>query len=93
MKLSPYLHVFNIVLSQGERRQNVFYFGELSAWHDFDGYTCYLGYKDLTMRLAFHSQFAYDFEKKITMTEFDALIEDMALNSISEYNQVGNEKS
>jgi len=93
MNLSPYLHVFNIVLSQGEKRQSVFYFGELSAWHDFDGYTCYLGYKDLTLRLSFHSQFAYEFESKATMTEFNALIEQTILNSPSKYNQTGDDKS
>ncbi len=87
MKLSPYLHVFNIVISQGEKRQNVFHFDELTAWHDFDGYTCYLGYKDLTMSLAFHSKFSYQFEHKKTMAEFDALIQYTAINSTTKYNK------
>jgi len=80
MKRLPYLHVFNIVISHGERRQNVFYFGELSAWHDFDGYTCYIGYKDLTLTLTFHNQLAYKFESKSTMDEFNKLIEKTIMN-------------
>ena len=53
MNMSRYLYVFNYVLSNGTKRQGKYHFGELSAWHDFDGYTCYIGYKDLTMSFTF----------------------------------------
>ena len=75
--MSGYLYVFNHVLSNGIKRQGKFHFGELSAWHDFDGYTCYIGYKDLTMSLYFHSRHCYDYQEKATLKAFKLLIEHM----------------
>jgi len=73
--ISGYLYVFNHVLSNGIKQHGKFHFGELSAWHDFDGYTCYIGYKDLTMSLYFHSRFHYDYQEKATLKDFKLLID------------------
>ena len=70
MKLSHYLYVFNHVISQGEKRESVFYDGELSAWHDFDGYTCWIAYKDLTITLLFHGRFDIDYKYEDTLKQF-----------------------
>tara|TARA_B110000467_G_C18298274_1_gene469553 strand:- start:1185 stop:1442 length:258 start_codon:yes stop_codon:yes gene_type:complete len=75
MKMSNYLYVFNHVISKGEKREGVFYSDELFAWHDIDGYACYIGYKDLTMTLYFHGQFSYDYQDKRTFKDFDLLVE------------------
>ena len=48
--------------------------GDLSAWHEMDGYTCYLGYKDLTITLMFHGQLSYDFDHKATLNEFNQIV-------------------
>lgn len=77
MKLSKYLYAFNHVISQGRKEEGVYFFKELSAWHDIDGYTCYIGYKDLVMNVYFHSQFSFDFEDRQTLKEFEKLVEDM----------------
>lgn len=77
MKMSNYLYVFNHVISNGVKRDDVFYFGELSAWHDFDGYSCFIGYKDLTMSLYFHSRFSYDYQEKATFKEFVLLVDNI----------------
>ena len=77
MNISRYLYVFNYVLANGTKRQGKFHFGELSAWHDFDGYSCYIGYKDLTMGLYFHSRFDFDYQKKATLKDFKLLIDKM----------------
>ena len=74
MNMSRYLYIINYVLANGTKRQGIFHFDELSAWHDFDGYTCYIGYKDLTMNLYFHSRFNFDYQKKATLNDFKLLI-------------------
>jgi hypothetical protein len=75
MHLNQYLYVFNQVLSDGELCNGRYYLDNLSAWHDIDGYTCYLGYKDLTLTLYFHSRFSFEFSEKETMRSFTKLIE------------------
>lgn len=75
MTMSHHLYVFNYVISNGVLHQGKYYLNNLCAWHDFDGYTCYFGYKDLTMSLFFHSAFDYDYENKSTFKAFTVLIE------------------
>jgi hypothetical protein len=77
MNLSLHLNVYNHIVSNGEKQGDKYVLGELSAWHDFDGYTCFLGYKELTMSLYFHGKFAYDYENESTREEFITLIEKM----------------
>jgi hypothetical protein len=77
MKLSKYLYAFNHVLSQGREDAGVYFLGELTAWHELDGYTCYLGYKDLVMSVYFHSQYFCDFEDRQTLKEFEHIVENM----------------
>jgi hypothetical protein len=74
MNSNLYLYTFNQVLSNGEHYQGRYYFQGLSAWHDFDGYTCYLGYKDLTLTLYFHNRFSFEFSEKSTMSAFTKII-------------------
>jgi len=73
--ISRYLYVFNHIISHGEKDQDRYYFGDLTAWHDIDGYTCYIGYKDLTMTLFFHSRFSFEYEEDSTMQAFSKLVE------------------
>jgi len=77
MKLSHYLYLFNHLISKGVKREGVYHFGELCAWHDIDGYTCYIGYKDLTMSLYFHSRFSYDYQEKSTFKDFGLLVDNI----------------
>ncbi|WP_077340087.1 DUF3081 family protein [Pseudocolwellia agarivorans] len=72
---SQYLYVFNHVITNGINREGRLYLGKLTAWYDFDGYTCYLGYKDLTMTLYFHNRFSFDYQEETTLKEFYLLIE------------------
>jgi hypothetical protein len=73
--MSHYLYVFNHVISNGEKRQGKYYFDALSVWYDIDGYTCYIGYKDLTMSLYFHSRFSYDYQEESTLKAFALLVD------------------
>lgn len=79
MNLTHHLNIFNHVTSQGELINGKYMLGSLSAWNDFDGYTCYLGYKDLTMSLYFHSRFSFDYDEEDTFKEFEKLIDKMRL--------------
>jgi Protein of unknown function (DUF3081) len=76
MQLHKHLALFNKVISQGEKLGNGKYqLKQVLAWHDHDGYTCYLSFKDLTMTLYFHNKYAYDYEEEVTLTEFERLVE------------------
>lgn len=76
MQLHKHLALFNKVISQGEKLGNGKYqLKQVLAWHDHDGYTCYLSFKDLTMTLYFHSKYAYDYQDEQTKTDFESLIE------------------
>jgi hypothetical protein len=76
MNLYNYLNIFNQILSLGKKREGKFYFDGLSAWHDFDGYTCYIGYKDLVMTIYFHSQFSIEYLEKSTLNGFTKIVDD-----------------
>lgn len=76
MQLHKYLTIFNRVISQGRKQSDGKYqLDQIFAWHELDGYTCYLGFKDLTMTLYFHSKYAYDYQDEQTKTDFESLIE------------------
>lgn len=75
MKLPQYLYAFNRVVSNGDRREGKFYLDDLAAWHDFDGYTCYLQYQDMTLSLYFHGRFSFDYVNEQTLKDFNRLIE------------------
>lgn len=80
MNLSDHLYIFNHIISNGEKKAGKFHLNALSAWHDLDGYTCYIGYKELILSFYFHGRFSYDYTQDDTFKEFDSLIN----NSISE---------
>jgi len=80
MNLSNHLYVFNHLISHGELREGKYHLNELIAWHDVDGYTCYIGYKDLTMSLLFHSRFLYDYEDEATLSAFNLLIDEIFIS-------------
>ncbi len=70
LKYRDFLFVFNLVSSKGTKLGSEYEFLGIRAQHDFDGYTCWLAYKDLTITLLFHGKFDVQFEKKETFNEF-----------------------
>ncbi len=64
------LSVFNKIVSEGEKTGSKYHLNGLNAWHDYDGYTCYIEYKDLTLTLLFHGKLALDYKQKKTLEEF-----------------------
>jgi hypothetical protein len=74
LKSREYLRVFDLIISQGIKSKGVHEFLDMRAWHDFDGYTCWLAYKDLTVTLLFHGKLSVDFTNKETLNEFSKKI-------------------
>ena len=72
--LKEYLKAFNLVISHGEKENSNYHLNGLSAWHDFDGYTCFIGYKDLTLTLLFHGRHSFDYEHKESLDAFCKLL-------------------
>ena len=70
IETADYLLVFNTIITEGEKFESKYLYKGLEAWHDFDGYTCFLSYKDLTLTLLFHGKYSFDFSNKETMNEF-----------------------
>lgn len=64
------LQVFDLVTSKGEREQSHWTLNGIRAWHDFDGYTCWLSYKDLIATLLFHGKLSVEYEHAETLAEF-----------------------
>ena len=54
------LSVFNKVLSDGEVSEGKRHWHGLSAWADFDGYTCYLQFNQVVVTLLFHGKYAVE---------------------------------
>lgn len=74
MSLSKHLVVFNHIVSKGKMYDNKYHLDGLTAWHDIDGYTCYLGYQELVMTLQFHGRFSYEYKDRLAYNEFNALV-------------------
>ncbi|MGB1298864.1 MAG: DUF3081 family protein [Psychrobium sp.] len=78
MALHNYLKVFNKILEHGVERDGKCHYRQVSAWHDFDGYTCFLGYKTLTMTIYFHNKYTIESSDRIARGEFESLINKIA---------------
>ncbi|AAZ24041.1 DUF3081 family protein [Colwellia psychrerythraea] len=70
LKYKDFLYIFNLIQTKGTKLGGEYEFLGIRAQHDFDGYTCWLTYKDLTITLLFHSKFDVQFDKKETFNEF-----------------------
>jgi len=65
-----FLRLFNLISTKGTKLESTYEFSGIRAWNDFDGYTCWLSYKDLTITILFHGKFDVEFEHKDTFNEF-----------------------
>jgi hypothetical protein len=79
MNLPHYFSVYNHITTHGIKSEGKFLLDEFTAWHDFDGYTCFIGYKDLTMSIYFHSRFSFDYDEESTLKAFNVLIDNFVV--------------
>ena len=64
------LQVFDLITTKGCKINGTYEFLGVRASHDFDGYTCWLTYKDLTITMLFHGQYDFDYQDKDTLKAF-----------------------
>jgi len=65
------LSVFNIIIEKGDKRGSEFEYHGIYAWHDFDGYTCFMKYKQMTLSLFFHGKYDITFDNESDLHEFE----------------------
>jgi hypothetical protein len=65
-----YLELFNHVITHGTKQDSKTVFEKFSAWHEIDGYTCYLQFKNVTITLMFHSRLSYEYDQESELLEF-----------------------
>jgi hypothetical protein len=64
------LEVFNVITTKGTKTDGVYELLGIRASQDFDGYTCWLTYKDLTVTLLFHGKYDFEYKEKETLKAF-----------------------
>jgi hypothetical protein len=70
LKKTRLLEVFNLITTHGNKIDGSYELSNIRASHDFDGYTCWMAYKDLTITLLFHGQYSLDYKEEKTVREF-----------------------
>lgn len=83
MKISQYLYVFNYICTKGVKSENIYYLNDFFTWHDFDGYTCYIGYKDVVLTLHFHGKHSFTYQDTSSFKSFVEKIQDFLPESIT----------
>ncbi len=70
LTVMDFLKVFESIRSSGVKEDHKYNFADLHAWHDYDGYTCWLGFKDVTVTLMFHGSLKIEYDKTTSYEEF-----------------------
>jgi hypothetical protein len=81
VKLRDFLQIYDSITSEGIKLDGVYEYLGIRAWHDFDGYTCWIGYKDLTITLLFHGRFDIDYKYEDTLKQFYKTVSTLIVNS------------
>lgn len=77
LKKRDLLQAFDLVTTKGIKTDGVYELSGVKASQDFDGYTCWLSFKDLTVTLLFHGTFDMDYEDEDTQKAFFKKISNM----------------
>jgi hypothetical protein len=70
LTIREFLRVFDCIRLNGDRLENKYQLGEIYVWHDYDGYTCWLGYKDITVTLMFHGSLKIEYGRSSYYSDF-----------------------
>ncbi|ABM04252.1 conserved hypothetical protein [Psychromonas ingrahamii 37] len=71
------LHVFNLITTKGHKTESVYELSGIRASYDFDGYTCWLAYRDLTVTLMFHGSYDFEYQHKETLEFFFKMVSNL----------------
>jgi hypothetical protein len=77
LKKRDLLQAFDLVTTKGIKTDGVYELSGVKASQDFDGYTCWLSFKDLTVTLLFHGAFDMNYEDEDTQKAFFKKISNM----------------
>ncbi len=70
MTHANYLELFNYVLTHGNKKDQKSYFDDVYAWHEVDGYTCYLEFQGVKLTLLFHSRVSFEHDSAAELAKF-----------------------
>jgi len=70
LKKQNLLRIFDLVTTKGCKLKDAYELSGIRASYDFDGYTCWLTYKDLTVTLLFHGSHDFNYQQKDTIDIF-----------------------
>lgn len=57
LNLIKYLNIYNLITRCGEYQDGKYIYQQVEAWQDFDGYTCFLSFNDVTLTMMFHGRY------------------------------------
>jgi hypothetical protein len=75
-----FLRIFDLISTNGIKSNGAYEFLGIRAWHDFDGYTCWLAYNDLTITMLFHGKFSIEYEDEDTFNKFNKKVNSLMNN-------------
>ena len=82
IKKQNLLQVFNLITTKGDEIGGVYTLSDITASQDFDGYTCWLAYKDLTITLLFHGSYDFNYQQNKTLEVFFKKIENLLSDQV-----------
>ncbi len=64
------LNVFENIREKGEKKDDGFLYQGVKAYTDLDGYTVFLEDAQVSLRVGFHNQYHFDYEKEEHYEQF-----------------------
>jgi len=74
LDLKTCLSIFDHVLGKGKKIEGGYEYKGFKAWHDFDGYYCYLYHDKVTLTMMFHGKYDLDYPDKEHLDNFEQRI-------------------
>lgn len=70
LDISKALRVYNIVATNGVKKQEKYHYQGISAWSEVDGYTVHLSDGKVTLSIYFHNKFEIEHENSKQLNAF-----------------------
>ncbi|QYK02883.1 DUF3081 family protein [Shewanella psychrotolerans] len=70
INLTRALHAYGAITSKGTKGNNAYVYQGVTAWSDFDGYTCYIQFNKVTLTLLFHGKYLLDYPNQTELSLF-----------------------
>jgi hypothetical protein len=65
-----FLKAFNTIIEKGDKIEGNYLFNDVKAWHDYDGYCCYISYNNVEITLMFHGKYLLDYKDEGLLESF-----------------------